>query len=317
MKKILLLISILCIGFLANAQITNLQKITKIVHSYKEGGVYKLRISEDGSGTGSFKNFLKDDGRLDSLYNGQVADSVAFNSYAGPKYDTVWFVVFRFPSYIDRDSIMVCLISGTGDKGDITITDGDYTIDAGVVTYAKMQDIPTSAVLGRYSAGTGSPQPMAAGSMIDLSTIPGEINVVLADGSIEGAVSATTQNFDGLKTFNDGLSGKWKPIVGTTASSATPTINTDAIDIYTITALTVDITSMTTNLSGSPVNGEIIEIQITGTAARAISWGASFVDGPATLPTTTTSTTTLIVGLQWTTGNSFGTNKWVCRYSSE
>lgn len=87
--------------------------------------------------------------------------------------------------------------------------------------------------------------------------------------------------------------------VGTTASSATPTINTDNYDLYTLTAQAADITSMTTNLSGTPTTGQWLDIWITGTAARAITWGASFGSGPATLPTTTVTTKTLYVRLMW------------------
>lgn len=80
---------------------------------------------------------------------------------------------------------------------------------------------------------------------------------------------------------------------GTVASSATPTINTDNVDLFTITAQTVDITSMTTNLSGTPVEGDELEIWITGTATRAITWGASFAASLIALPTATSGTTTL------------------------
>jgi len=89
------------------------------------------------------------------------------------------------------------------------------------------------------------------------------------------------------------------PRVGTTTSSATPTINTDNYDIYILSAQAADITSMTTNLSGSPSTGQWLDIWITGTAARAITWGASFGSGPATLPTTTVTTTTLYTRLMW------------------
>lgn len=77
---------------------------------------------------------------------------------------------------------------------------------------------------------------------------------------------------------------------GTTTSHATPTINTDNVDLYIITAQAADITSMTTNLSGTPNTGDELWIWITGTAARAITWGASFASGPGTLPTTTVTT---------------------------
>ena len=97
---------------------------------------------------------------------------------------------------------------------------------------------------------------------------------------------------------------RWVPRVGSTTSSATPTINTDNVDIYKLTAQTADITSFTTNLSGTPRDGDILEIQITGTAARAITWGSSFVSSTVTLPTTTTGTATLTVILQYYTALS-------------
>jgi hypothetical protein len=86
---------------------------------------------------------------------------------------------------------------------------------------------------------------------------------------------------------------------GTTTSSATPTINTDNVDEYYITAQTVDITSFTTNFSGTPTLGQQLFISVIGTAARAITWGASFANGPVALPTTTVTTTQLSVLLKY------------------
>jgi hypothetical protein len=45
-----------------------------------------------------------------------------------------------------------------GDKGDISITGGVWSIDAGVVSFAKMQNIPTDSLMGRDSAGPGVPE---------------------------------------------------------------------------------------------------------------------------------------------------------------
>jgi hypothetical protein len=95
---------------------------------------------------------------------------------------------------------------------------------------------------------------------------------------------------------------------GTTTSDATPTINTDNVTTYSITAQAVNITSFTTNLSGTPTTDQILIIKITGTAARAITWGASFEASTVALPTTTVTTNMLIVGFMW---NSI-TSKWTC-----
>ena len=96
--------------------------------------------------------------------------------------------------------------------------------------------------------------------------------------------------------------------VTTEASSATPTINTDNCDIHKITALTVNITNMSTNLTGTPTDGQTLMIQITGTGARTITWGTSFESSTVTLPATTVTTARLDVGFIWNTA----TSKWRC-----
>lgn len=97
--------------------------------------------------------------------------------------------------------------------------------------------------------------------------------------------------------------------VSTEASSATPTIDTDSYDMHSITALAAAITSMTTNLSGTPTNGQslIIRIKDDGTA-RAITWGASFEAKGVALPTTTVASKVLTVGFLYDTV----TSKWGC-----
>ena len=90
------------------------------------------------------------------------------------------------------------------------------------------------------------------------------------------------------------------PRITTITTHATPTINTDSCDCVTITAQAEAITSMTTNLSGTPTNFQklIIRIKDNGTA-RTIAWGASYQNGSEVLPTTTVSGKTLLVGLIW------------------
>ena len=103
------------------------------------------------------------------------------------------------------------------------------------------------------------------------------------------------------------------PRVTTEASSATPTINTDNSDAHSITALATNITSMTTNLSGTPVNFQklIIRILDNGTA-RTITWGATFVDEGFPLPDTTVLGKILTVGFFYNTV----TSKWGCQFAN-
>lgn len=103
-----------------------------------------------------------------------------------------------------------------------------------------------------------------------------------------------------------------RPRVNTVASSATPSINTDTTDLFTITALAVAITSMTTNLTGTPTEGQELWIRFkdNGTA-RAIAWGASFISsGTQTLLATTSISKTHVVRLKYDSV----VVKWVCMF---
>lgn len=101
-------------------------------------------------------------------------------------------------------------------------------------------------------------------------------------------------------------------VLALSAGSATPTINTDNYDVVHITSQSAAITSFTTNLSGTPVDGDTLRISITDNGtARAITWGSSFENGAVTLPTTTVISTRLDVAFFWNTE----TSKWRCMAS--
>lgn len=112
--------------------------------------------------------------------------------------------------------------------------------------------------------------------------------------AIQFTFNPFTGKFDAIDVFNNNPIGSPDSI----ASSATPTIDTDAYNFFSITALATDITSMTTNLSGAPIDGQklIIRIKDDGTS-RAIAWGAKFIAKGATLPTATPLGKELLVGL--------------------
>ena len=71
-----------------------------------------------------------------------------------------------------------------GDKGDVTVSGSGavWTIDAGVVSLAKLADLATSTILGRATAGTGVPEALTAA---EVRTI---LNV--ADGATANAADA-------------------------------------------------------------------------------------------------------------------------------
>jgi F0F1-type ATP synthase membrane subunit b/b' len=125
----------------------------------------------------------------------------------------------------------------------------------------------------------------------------GQVPVANADGTYTpGDVTVDVTATNTVTLTNKRIT----PRVNTITSSATPTINTDTTDIFTITALAAAITSMTTNLSGTPTTGQKLEIRILdNNSARAITWGSSFSSRGVTLPTTTTANKYLRVLLEY------------------
>jgi hypothetical protein len=102
-----------------------------------------------------------------------------------------------------------------------------------------------------------------------------------------------------------------KRVSALSANSATPALNTDNFDVLHITSQTAAITSFTTNLTGTPVDGDTLRVSITGTGAVALTWGASFEASTLALPTTTVTTARLDVGFFWNSESS----KWRCTAS--
>jgi hypothetical protein len=98
-------------------------------------------------------------------------------------------------------------------------------------------------------------------------------------------------------------------VLALSAASGTPAINTDSYDVVHITAQgSTAITSFTTNLTGTPVDGDTLRVSVTGSGAVALTWGTSFEASTIALPTTTVAGARLDVGFFWNTE----TSKWRC-----
>lgn len=182
-----------------------------------------------------------------------------------------------------------------------TLVAADISDITATATELNYTDGVTSAIQTQLNTKAPTASPTFTG------TVSGITKSMVGLGNVDNTSNATERA--AVRTLTN---ARITPRVGTVASSATPTINTDDIDIYIITALAVNITSFTTNLSGTPTNGQTLWIAITGTATRTIAWGASFEDGASALPTTTDGTTRLDVTFVW----NAATSKWRCMATS-
>lgn len=173
----------------------------------------------------------------------------------------------------------------TGSTGSTTFA---LTGTSPTFTFSQNVTLPTLTTTGNIELGHASDTTLSRSSA----------GVLAVEGVVIPSISST----------NTLTNKRITKRTGTTTSSATPTINTDNVDFYSLTAQAVDITSFTTNLSGTPTEGQTLWIAITGTAARAITWGSSFEASTVALPTTTVTTNRLDVGFVWNTV----TSKWRC-----
>lgn len=128
------------------------------------------------------------------------------------------------------------------------------------------------------------------------------------------SVAVLTSNESGANSLTDinanfAILEATRKKITVVAQSATPTINTDNTNIAYITGLGQAVTSFTTNLSGTPSNGDTLIIDITddGTG-RALTWGSGFESSTVVLPTTTVASTKLTIGFRW----NVATSKWTC-----
>ena len=102
-----------------------------------------------------------------------------------------------------------------GDKGDITVSGsgGTFTIDNGVVTYAKMQDISAqNKIIGRKSAGAGDPEEMTAAEVLSMLNVAAgaEVNPdVVPQAEAEAGVATTERIWtaERVKQAIDSLGG--------------------------------------------------------------------------------------------------------------
>lgn len=182
----------------------------------------------------------------------------------------------------------ISAVSGTGSVA-LTTSPVFTTPTIGVATATSVNKVTITA-------------PASAATLTIANNKTLTVNATL---SLSGTDSTTitfqaTDTYVGRATTDTLTNKRITKRITTLTSSATPTVNTDNCEIVTITALATAITSMTSNLSGTPTAAQTLIYRIldNGTA-RAITWGASFVSRGMTLPTTTVLSKYLYVGFLW------------------
>lgn len=120
--------------------------------------------------------------------------------------------------------------------------------------------------------------------------------VIAATDSVLAALGYLQAQITAWPSATQTLTNKTiKQRVVTVTQSATPTFNIDNGTTFQMTGLAQAITSMSTNMSGTPYDGQCLCFEITDNGtARAITLGSNFVASTAqVLPTTTVASVTL------------------------
>ena len=215
------------------------------------------------------------------------------------------------PTWTTPATGTVTSVSGTGTVNGITLTgtvtsSGNITLGGTLSGIGNTQLTNSSVTFNGVAVALGGTGTITANTTNALTIGTGLSGTSFnGSGAITIAIDSTVTTLSGTQTLtNKRITSR----VSTTTSSATPTINTDTVDMYGLTAQAVNITSFSTNLSGTPTDGQKLWIYIVGTAARTIAWGTSFEASTVALPTTTVTTARLDVGFVW----NAATTKWRC-----
>lgn len=202
------------------------------------------------------------------------------------------------PTY-DTDNCDVLYLAITGNITDMSVNATGTPVDQDPLL-VKILDDGTSRTLnwGANFAGSNVPLPTATQPNVELYCMfiwsAPDANWVLLSSS------APTTAISGVRITRRELH--------LSANSATPTIDTDNYDTVRITGQSANITSFTTNLTGTAQNPDTLWVSIEASGSITVAWGASFESSTISLPTAVGSGARIDLGLKWNPT----TSKWRC-----
>lgn len=266
---------------------------------------------------------------------GSAGAFVTFNGALGTPSSGTLTNCTGLPSFVvaneatDTTCFPVFVTAATGELGPKTNANLTYNSNTGAFSIGTSAALTVGTIelgaasdttISRASAGVAAIE----GNNIVVNTSSPTLATITTTGNIElGNASDTTLSrsaagvlavegvvIPSISSTNT-LTNKrvTRRLTTTNAPGATPTTNTDNVDIMNFTGLNTAITSMTTNLSGTPSDGDLVEFRfLDDGTARGITWGATFAATTIALPTTTVISTCLRVLFEWRAASS----KWEC-----
>ena len=194
--------------------------------------------------------------------------------------------------------------SGTAGGLSGTALGGDVTNSANTITVVKINGVSMAGLAtGILKNTTASGVPSIAVAGTDYVAPSGALGTPASGDLSNCTFPASLATDSGAETLTN---KRITPRVSTLANDTTLDVDSDAFDIVVDTGLTGAVTC--NNPTGTPTEGQVLIYKLTGTAARAITWGANFAASTVALPTTTVTTAMLTVGFMWDVASS----KWVC-----
>jgi len=190
-------------------------------------------------------------------------------AYSGAEYGLIMMPIGQYTSPVNgyvptynstTDTFELAAASAVvadGDKGEISITGGTWTIDNDVVTYAKMQNISaTDRLLGRDTASAGDTEELTVGGGLEFtgsggiqtSAFTGDVTKTaggtaltiaatsVTNSMLAGSIDLTTKVTGTLPAANGGTANGFTAFTGPTTSTKTFTLPNATSTILTSNA---------------------------------------------------------------------------------